>query len=124
MLGGLGVVLTIAAVLLIGNTIRLSIFARRREVEVMKLVGATNWFVRWPFMFEGMICGFVGSVLAVGLLLVSYRSLLENRFRDEFSTTGSVGALDFQVLALILLIAGVALGAAGSGLTMRRFLRV
>jgi cell division transport system permease protein len=65
-LGGLGVVLTIAAVLLIGNTIRLSIFARRREVEVMKLVGATNWFVRWPFMLEGMICGLIGSVLAVG----------------------------------------------------------
>ena len=69
-LGALGVVLTIAAVLLIGNTIRLSIYARRREVEVMKLVGATNWFVRWPFMLEGMICGLVGSVLAVGLLLV------------------------------------------------------
>jgi cell division transport system permease protein len=122
-LGGLGVVLTIAAVLLIGNTIRLSIFARRREVEVMKLVGATNWFVRWPFMLEGMICGFVGSVLAVGLLLVSYRSLLENRFNDDF-TTSDVGALDFQMLAVILLVAGVALGAAGSGLTMRRFLRV
>jgi cell division transport system permease protein len=122
-LGGLGVVLTVAAVLLIGNTIRLSIFARRREVEVMKLVGATNWFVRWPFMLEGMICGFIGSVLAVGLLLVSYRSLLENRFDDDF-TTSDVGALDFQVLALILLVAGVALGAAGSGLTMRRFLRV
>jgi cell division transport system permease protein len=123
-LGGLGVVLTIAAVLLIGNTIRLSIFARRREVEVMKLVGATNWFVRWPFMLEGMICGLIGSVLAVGLLLVSYRSLLENRFDDAFATTKNVGALEFQALAVILLVAGVALGAAGSGLTMRRFLRV
>jgi cell division transport system permease protein len=123
-LGGLGIVLTVAAVLLIGNTIRLSIFARRREVEVMKLVGATNWFVRWPFMLEGMICGLIGSALAVGLLLVSYRSLLENRFDDAFSTTSDVGALEFQVLAVILLVAGVALGAAGSGLTMRRFLRV
>jgi cell division transport system permease protein len=123
-LGGLGIVLTVAAVLLIGNTIRLSIFARRREVEVMKLVGATNWFVRWPFMLEGMICGLIGSVLAVGLLLVSYRSLLENRFDDAFSSNSDVGALEFQVLAVILLVAGVALGAAGSGLTMRRFLRV
>jgi cell division transport system permease protein len=122
-LGALGVVLTIAAVLLIGNTIRLSIFARRREVEVMKLVGATNWFVRWPFMLEGMICGLVGSVLAVALLLVSYRSLLENRFDTAFSDS-EVGAMDFQLLAVILLVAGVALGAAGSGLTMRRFLRV
>ena len=60
----------------------------------------------------------------MALLLVSYRSLLENRFEDDFTATSDVGALDFQVLALILLVAGVALGAAGSGLTMRRFLRV
>src|SRR4029078_6548512 len=78
-IAGIAVVLGIAAVLLIGNTIRPSIFARRREGEVMKLVGATNWFVRWPFMLEGMICGFIGSVVAVGVLLVSYPSLLQNR---------------------------------------------
>ena len=96
-------VLTIAAVLLIGNTIRLSIFARRREVEVMKLVGATNWFVRWPFMLEGMICGLVGSVLArraaAGLVPVAAGEPL----RGRLPTTSDVGALDFQVLALILL---------------------
>ena len=61
-------ILLLAAVLLIGNTIRLSIFARRREVEVMRLVGATNWFIRWPFMIEGVICGLVGAVVAVGML--------------------------------------------------------
>jgi cell division transport system permease protein len=61
-------ILLVASVLLIGNTIRLSIFARRREVEVMKLVGATNWFIRWPFVIEGIICGLVGALLSVALL--------------------------------------------------------
>ena len=64
------ILLVIAATLLIANTIRLSIFARRREIEVMKLVGATNWFIRGPFMLEGLLCGFVGSVLAVILLVL------------------------------------------------------
>ena len=63
-------VLLAASTLLIANTIRLSIFSRRREIEVMKLVGATNWFVRGPFMLEGLICGLAGSVLAVILLVL------------------------------------------------------
>ena len=63
-------VLLIASTLLIANTIRLSIFSRRREIEVMKLVGATNWFVRGPFMLEGLLCGLVGSLVAVFLLLL------------------------------------------------------
>ena len=62
--------LLIASMLLIANTIRLSIFARRREIEVMKLVGATNWFVRGPFMVEGLICGLAGSIAAVVLLVI------------------------------------------------------
>src|SRR5919206_742318 len=63
-------ILLVAATLLIANTIRLSIFSRRREIEVMKLVGATNWFVRGPFMLEGLICGVIGSIAAVVLLLL------------------------------------------------------
>ena len=62
---GLAVLLVLASIALIANTIRLSIFARRREVEVMKLVGATNWFIRWPFVIEGVIVGFLGGLLAV-----------------------------------------------------------
>ena len=64
------VLLVTASTLLIANTIRLSIFARRREIEVMKLVGATNWFIRGPFMLEGLICGLGGSILAVVLLII------------------------------------------------------
>ena len=67
---GLMLILVIAAILLIGNTIRLSIFARRREVEVMRLVGATNWFIRWPFMIEGLIFGLIGAIAAVVLILL------------------------------------------------------
>ena len=69
----LAALLMIASVLLISNTIRLSLFARRREVEVMKLVGATDWFIRWPFVIEGIVLGAVGGVLAL-VVLASARS--------------------------------------------------
>ncbi len=116
-------VLLVASVLLIGNTIRLSIFARRREVEVMKLVGATNWFVRWPFMLEGIICGAVGALAAVLLLVVSNRAL-QRAFDDGVFGGEGTGSISLVLLAAILIAAGLALGAAGSGLTMRKFLRV
>lgn len=116
------IVLVAASTLLIANTIRLSIFARRREIEVMKLVGATNWFVRGPFMIEGLICGLVGSAIAVVLLLLGKELALPSilgRIEDS-----GVGALAFGWNALILLAVGLLLGAFGSGLTLRRFLRV
>ena len=113
-------ILLVASALLIANTIRLSIFARRREVEVMKLVGASNWFVRGPFVLEGIITGFVGALLAVILLFVGKETLLTSIwFKDE-----GVHALPFVLNALILLGLGLVLGAAASALTLRRFLRV
>ncbi|MGA0123013.1 MAG: permease-like cell division protein FtsX [Gaiellales bacterium] len=121
---GMGVVLAIAAVLLIGNTIRLSIFARRREVEVQKLVGATNWFVRLPFMIEGMICGVAGAIGAAILLAVSYQALLADRVESAMSGSGSPNAIAFPLLVVLLILAGLGIGALGSGLTMRRFLQV
>lgn len=121
---GMGVVLAIAAVLLIGNTIRLSIFARRREVEVMKLVGATNWFVRLPFMIEGMVCGFAGAALAAILLALSYQTLLADRVQSSMSVGGGPQAIAFPLLVVLLVLAGLGIGALGSGLTMRRFLQV
>jgi cell division transport system permease protein len=119
------VVLLIASVLLIANTIRLSIFARRREIEVMKLVGATNWFVRGPFMVEGLVCGFAGAVAAVVLLLLG-KELALSAILDDFDATSSadVRALGFSVIALILVVVGLAVGALGSGLTLRRYLKV
>jgi cell division transport system permease protein len=116
-------VLLSAAAILIANTIRLSIFARRREIEVMKLVGATNWFVRGPFMLEGLICGLVGSLLAVILLFVSKEAALPSLL-PRLTSDPDVQALGFGLNALILLGLGLLLGAAGSGLTLRRFLRI
>jgi len=115
------IVLLVTSTLLIGNTIRLSIFSRRREIEVMKLVGATNWFVRGPFVLEGLICGLAGSIAAIVMLLlgrVAWDAVV------NFDKSSDVSALSFSLVALILVGVGLAVGAVGSGLTMRRFLRV
>jgi len=117
------IVLLIASTLLIANTIRLSIFSRRREIEVMKLVGATNWFVRGPFMLEGLICGLAGSVAAIVLLLLG-KELALPAILGRIDSSSDVEALAFSLNASILLLVGLTIGALGSGLTMRRFLQV
>jgi cell division transport system permease protein len=117
------VLLVTASTLLIANTIRLSIFARRREIEVMKLVGATNWFIRGPFMLEGLLCGLGGSILAVILLVIGKQVALPS-ILPHIGGGSDVHALPFELNALVLLGAGLLLGAAGSGLTLRRFLQV
>ena len=121
-------ILLVAAILLIGNTIRLSIFARRREVEVMRLVGATNWFIRWPFMIEGVICGLAGAVVAVAMLwgikvgvVDAWASGADTALTKTGSTATTIG---FPLLTLVLVGAGAVLGAVGSGITLRRFLRI
>ncbi len=118
------VLLAVVGILLIGNTIRLSIFARRREVEIMKLVGATNWFIRWPFVIEGVAVGLLGAALAV--LIVGLGS---NFVLDKIRESLVFMSVQFQSLALwqlagILLLAGAVIGALGSGLGLRRFLKV
>jgi len=118
------IVLLIAATLLIANTIRLSIFSRRREIEVMKLVGATNWFVRGPFMVEGLLCGLAGAVLAIFFLILGKEIALPAILHNALSSDPDVHALAFPLTALILLAIGLGLGALGSGLTLRRFLKV
>jgi len=115
------VVLLVSSTLLVANTIRLSIFARRREIEVMKLVGATNWFVRGPFMIEGLLAGLGGAVAAIVLLLLG-RTLFLGHVVHLHET--DVHAWPFGLHVLIVLGAGLLLGAAGSGLTIRRFLQV
>jgi cell division transport system permease protein len=117
------IVLLIASILLISNTIRLSIFSRRREIEVMKLVGATNWFVRGPFMLEGLFCGLAGSILAV-IFLVLGKAIALPSILPHLSGDSDVRALAFPLTALILIGMGLGLGAVGSGLTIRRFLKV
>jgi cell division transport system permease protein len=120
---GLAVLLVFASIALIANTIRLSVFARRREVEVMKLVGATNWFIRWPFVIEGVIVGFLGGVLAVLLLTIAKETFIDP-LSERFALLAAPDTIDFPLLVALLLVACVAVSAIGSGITLRRFLKV
>jgi cell division transport system permease protein len=115
--------LVLASIALIANTIRLSIFARRREVEVMKLVGATNWFIRWPFVIEGVVVGFMGGLLAV-LLLWIIKDTLVDPLSAKFALIAAPNTIQFPALIAVLLVSCVTVSAIGSGLTLRRFLRV
>ena len=120
MLAGL---LVLASVALVANTIRLSIFARRREVEVMKLVGATNWFIRWPFVIEGLIVGAMGGILAVLLLTIAKETFVDP-LSDQFALIAAPDTIDFPLLIVLLLLSCMAVSALGSGVTLRRFLRI
>jgi cell division transport system permease protein len=121
--GLLAVLLVVASVLLVSNTIRLSLFSRRREVEVMKLVGATDWFIRWPFVIEGILLGALGGTVAILLLLVGKIALLDP-LTEQFSLLAAPDTIHFGLLIAVLVGASVAVSAAGSGLSLRRFLRV
>jgi cell division transport system permease protein len=122
-MGGLAILLIVASVLLISNTIRLSLFSRRREVEVMKLVGATDSFIRWPFVIEGVVLGALGGVLAVALLGVGKVALLDPLSAD-FALIAAPQTIGFGLLAVVLLVASVGVSAAGSSISLRKFLRV
>jgi cell division transport system permease protein len=119
--------LLISAVLLIWNTIRTAIFARRREIEVMKLVGATNWFIRVPFMLEGLLQGLVGGVLASGAMLLFNANWTTGvqAFPSEsgFGAFVVTGGYPMWIVFWIVLL-GMLVGAIGSGTAASRFLDV
>jgi cell division transport system permease protein len=120
----LAVILLLSASVLILNTIRLAIFARRREVSVMKLVGATNWFIRLPFMFEGVVQGLLGAIVAALVVVILHLGLdalgngqTTNIWFQMRLPTGQV-----VVTSLVVLFVGVLIGSVGSALGIRRFL--
>src|SRR5262245_16579917 len=115
--------LLVASLLLVANTIRLSIYARRREVEVMRLVGATNWFIRWPFMVEGLVCGLVGAGVAIGFLFLG-KTVIVDPLKNNFNLINSGDTIGFVNLAIVLVAVAMAVSAMGSGFTLRRFLRI
>jgi len=119
----LAALLVFASIALVANTIRLSIFARRREIEVMRLVGATNWFIRWPFVIEGMIVGILGGAAAIGLLYAAKITFVDP-LSDRFALLAAPETIDFALLVTLLLSACVGVAALGSGFGLRRFLRV
>ncbi len=117
--------LVIASLMLVGNTIRLSIYTRRRAVEVMRLVGATRWFIRWPFMIEGVVVGFAGGLVAILVLWIGKITIVDP-LGDTFAFLAAQNnsTLNFPVLVGILFAASVLVSTIGSGLTLRRFLKV
>ena len=114
-----------ASLMLVGNTIRLSIYTRRREVEVMRLVGATRWFIRWPFMIEGVVVGFLGGLIAILILWLGKLTIVDP-LSDSigFLAAQNSTTLSFPALVAILFAAAVLVSAIGSGVTLRRFLKV
>ncbi len=128
--GALKLVLTVitvlligASLLLIGNTIRLSIYTRRREIEVMRLVGATRWFIRWPFMIEGVVVGILGGAIAILVLWIGKVTVVDP-LSESFALMQAQDSMSFIVLAACLFGAAIIVSALGSGLTLRRFLKV
>jgi cell division transport system permease protein len=117
--------LIVASLMLVGNTIRLSIYTRRREVEVMRLVGATRWFIRWPFMIEGVVVGFAGGLVAILILWLGKITIVDP-LSDTFSFLAAQNnsTLSFPALVAVLFAASVLVSAIGSGVTLRRFLKV
>jgi cell division transport system permease protein len=116
-----------AAALLILNTIRMAMFARRREIEVMKLVGATNWFIRVPFMLEGLVQGLIGALLAIGAL-AAFRPFFQKWLpsSEDIPLVGGfqVSGPEMTVIFVVLGILGVAIGVIGAAIAVSRFLDV
>jgi cell division transport system permease protein len=123
MAGTLAALLIAASIFLIANTIRLSLYARRREVEVMKLVGATDWFIRWPFVIEGIIVGALGTLLAILLLAIGKIAIIDP-LASDFALIAAPETISFGMLVVVMMVAGILISAIGSGLSLRRFLRV
>ena len=116
--------LALAALFIISNTIRLTVFARRKEIGIMKYVGATDWFIRWPFLLEGIILGFGGALVAVVLLNQTYGALLKQVY-ESVAFLPLIPQYPFiTTLSIILLIVGTGIGALGSTISLRKFMQV
>lgn len=111
------------SIFIISNTIRLTVFARRREINIMKYIGATDWFVRWPFLIEGMVLGLIGSSLAIGILAVAY-NYLYIAVKINIPMIALLPIEQFYDYALGFLGIGMLIGAFGSSFSIKRFLNV
>ncbi len=124
--GGIALVifLAMATLFIISNTIRLTVFARRKEVVIMKYVGATDWFIRWPFLLEGMTLGFFGAVVASILINGIYTALLESIHATLAFLPLLPASPLIMYVTIFLLVTGTGIGALGSFISLRKFLRV
>lgn len=120
--GALIVGLALTAVFLISNTIKITIYSRRREIEIMKLVGATNWFIRWPFFIEGLLMGAMGSLVPILLIVGVYAYALKH-LTNTFIPLIPLQAVVVDIGGVLLLI-GALIGVFGSTFSVRKFLKV
>lgn len=118
------IILTGAAIFIISNTIRLTVFARRKEIAIMKYVGATDWFIRWPFLLEGICLGFIGGGLATIFLYIVYNQVTQEIYEAMafFPLIPQHPFIDY--ISLAILVAGIIIGALGSTISLKRFLKV
>ena len=118
------ILLTGAAIFIISNTIRLTVFARRKEIAIMKYVGATDWFIRWPFLLEGICLGFIGGGLAIIFLYIVYNQVTQEIYEAMafFPLIPQHPFIDY--ISLAILVAGIIIGALGSTISLKRFLKV
>ncbi len=116
--------MAVTAIFLIAHTIRLTVYIRRREIQIMKYVGATDWFIRWPFIFEGLILGLFGAILPVILIQCSYQAAAEWTQENIYFVSLISPQLIGTEVAQLLVPLGVVLGILGSTLSVRKFLKV
>lgn len=124
-----GIVLIIflagAELFIISNTIRLTVFARRREIQIMKYVGASNGFIRWPFLFEGMVIGFLGSGFASLILWEGYKTVVSEMAAAGLIFIPMIPLWPFMgYTTLIILAAGIVIGVMGSAISLRKYMKV
>ncbi|EFD93698.1 efflux ABC transporter, permease protein [Megasphaera lornae] len=118
------VLLTVATLFIISNTIRLTVFARRKEIGIMKYVGATNWFIRWPFLLEGLLLGFIGGVIADAALVQFYR-FVTSEIHHSLAFLPLVGMNPFMYqVGIGLLLLSMIIGAVGSTISLKRYMKV
>lgn len=117
-------VLAFATLFIISNTIRLTVFARRKEIAIMKYVGATDWFIRWPFVMEGMVLGLLGSIIAAMVLRTAYTAMAEKVY-DTLAFFPLIPEQPFLTyITIIVVISGMVVGAIGSAVSIKKFLKV
>ena len=118
------ILLTGAAIFIISNTIRLTVFARRKEIAIMKYVGATDWFIRWPFLLEGICLGFIGGGLPTIFLYIVYNQVTQEIY-EAMAFFPLIPQHPFiNYISLAILVAGIIIGALGSTISLKRFLKV
>ncbi|MFR2571048.1 MAG: permease-like cell division protein FtsX [Clostridia bacterium] len=122
------VLLVIISIFIIANTIKLTVHARRKEISIMKYVGATNGFIRWPFIVEGMIIGIISSAISIFLVAIAYNCIAEQMVNSDFMKTVGVSLVSFSdmfsSIIFVYMLLGIGIGALGSIISMRKYLKV